>query len=682
MGYRIEKTGRLCTWTAVAAFLMLPSAQASDFAVARLSPRHLKMLAKCEEIHEAGKLAVAYRGILILRRQLGKSNRHPCVEARAAEILIDLNKPMQASVLVAPYLVDRGNYRRLFAETYLAGARAALAQNRFREAIGLYDWIASEENHGDISIQSQAAMGVGRVLAKQNQLPESLNAFKFALNNIAAERAKIRKESEGAELNEGLLLLESELKALAFKTRLIISKRKRQADDEAFKRQVGEAFLLYRAAEKHRRGDKKYDIARQKYALLVKKYPNTVYAKAARLYGPLCLLEKGGLVNAKRAERELISFIDEGASEELYKGEALLWVSRIAIEYRRDPKQASKELKRLDIWIASVRKRIIEGEDRIDGYKGVRNGAAKLSMPPQIQYSKNLWGNTKASKIQFGQLLNRKTSKWYLDDLEARCAMCRGFLYFANAESDLAKIQFDRILNLDPRQSKGAVAWNPNNFTRLQFGTQHGRWIAFPKELKLYSKSQQFLILLADFFYVTERFDRALKIHFDFEAGRYGKMAPGQLDYVWYMQASCIYMMPAKIRSTSMIKSINTLEKILARRDKTWTEPRAAFKLYQISRFLTVKKIVARGDQLLRQLAYQDQHNPYAHEARLLLALDLIEKDRFLEVKKLLLEIPERDSEYRKQADSYLEALDNPDSPLWKFIQKPHPSRREHNKAG
>jgi tetratricopeptide (TPR) repeat protein len=677
MNWSIETNCRIGKWLVIAVILVSSHMLGAQKIASSLSERQQKLLDQCEQLRYAGKPAISLAGLRVLRKQLGSTHRHSRVEAATAEVLIDLKRSREATVLVETYLRDRSKYQRVLAPAYLAGARAAFAQGRLREAIGLYDWIAAEENGGDMVIQLQAVKGVGQVMVNQGQLAEALEAFRFGLSNIAAARARRRKVSEAAELDVELLRLEAELKALVSSIRSVLADRRRRAEEEAFTRRVGAAFILYRDAEKLRRGDRNFKAARQKYIDLAQKFPATVYANAGKLYGAICLLETGGLVNARRAERELEVFVAEAPPIGLYRGEALLWMGRIAVEYRRDPARAARCFKQLDDWIIAVRKRIKAGDDEIDGYQGVKNGAAKLSVPPKQQFSQDLWGNMRATRVQFGQLLNRKTSKWYLDDLEARCATFRGFLYFAGAEGEKAKAQFERILKLDPRQTGGRLAWNPNNFTRLQFGAKYGRLIAFPQELKLYSKPQRFVILLADFYYVTERFDLALKLHRKLQSGYYGKLNRAQLDFVRYMQASCIYMMPVKNRSKAMLRAISLLNQVLEDRDNTWTEPRAAFKIYQISRFMAIKQVVDRGDKLLRQLAFAKQHTPYTNESRLLVALDWIEEDRFDEAIKLLSSIPARDAPYWHQAQSYIKALDDPDSALWTFIQKPHPSKRK-----
>ncbi|MDX1564726.1 MAG: hypothetical protein R3236_04925 [Phycisphaeraceae bacterium] len=123
-------------------------------------------------------------------------------------------------------------------------------------------------------------------------------------------------------------------------------------------------------------------------------------------------------------------------------------------------------------------------------------------------------------------------------------------------------------------------------------------------------------------------------------------------------------------------RAMGLLEKIVERRQGTWAEHRARFKLGRWLRHDDNPATRRRGDRLLETLARSDRHTAYTHEARLVLALDAIDGDAFAKARDLLKRIPAEDVLWHRQARLYLRAMEDPDSRIWTLLNKPHPARR------
>jgi hypothetical protein len=250
----------------------------------------------------------------------------------------------------------------------------------------------------------------------------------------------------------------------------------------------------------------------------------------------------------------------------------------------------------------------------------------------------------KKNPIEPGELVNRKTCPWYLDDLEEQCAKFRGFLSFAAGDGKAAMEQWNRIPKLDSTNSDaGTLATNPNDYQRLKFGAEHGYLVAYPQELDLYDPQQKFVVQLGDFYYVTQQFDKSVELCQRMLKGDriIGRLSSAQQDYPRYVVG-----MNLAYRH-SVDAGLTSLFDVLERRDGTLTEYRAALAIGQMARGSSSVETIKRGWALLEETAASPENNEFVHTARVQLARDyMIYFDRKNDAIRLLRSVPQSSVKY------------------------------------
>jgi len=135
----------------------------------------------------------------------------------------------------------------------------------------------------------------------------------------------------------------------------------------------GEDFVLYREAETLRRDKKNYASALELYRQVIKRFPDTIYAEASRLYEALCAIKMG---KVDEAERSLEAFYRQ-SKYGLYRGEALLELGRIALERKVDPVLARATFDEMDKWLATI-----EDHDKQIPEFAIRESAREVTKAP------------------------------------------------------------------------------------------------------------------------------------------------------------------------------------------------------------------------------------------------------------------------------------------------------------
>jgi len=396
------------------------------------------------------------------------------------------------------------------------------------------------------------------------------------------------------------------------------------------------------------------------------KVDESPYTAASRLYEALCLIELG---KAREAVQRLEAFADEdpatilpttpalstakgGITPEvnpeatpevapainpeaaaptpplLFRGQALLELGRIALEHELDLDRAETYFARLDHWIVKARadNEAWAFNDLLPGIK--KAAKAKTDGPDQEYRKPDFWGNVKKAPIDPGMLVNRKTTPWYLDDLEEDTAKFLGFIQFARGENEKALASFARLLDFDEETRRLERSGQPNNFRRLKLGIEQGYLFAHPEELRLYGERHRLLVLMADALYISEDFDGAAELYTRLIDGRYGELRSDQKDFPLYARAWCIYRGRIFDQQDVIDKVIDEMEKVLARSDGTLTEYRAAYMITRFSKYHPDENRQKRRLDLLVMMAESKADNEWKWKGHINLGLALCRSDK------------------------------------------------------
>jgi len=189
------------------------------------------------------------------------------------------------------------------------------------------------------------------------------------------------------------------------------------------------------------------------------------------------------------------------------------------------------------------------------------------------------------------------------------------------------------------------------NYTRLKWGAEHGYLNAYPEELKHYKNRLRLAVLLADFYYCTQRFDQAEEIARRMLAGEFGKLDVKQDDYPQFLLACCRHWKHDRKAAYLACK------KMLDSKGWTLTQDRAMFMAANLSWYIPEVEIMREGMELLRKMAEAKRDNPYTRRARLLLGLRLMKLGELKEGAKWLARVAGKESGYVFVAQQYLGAL-------------------------
>jgi len=561
------------------------------------------------------------------------------------------------------------------------------------QALRLFDHLAGTTSGEE---QFEAAWRCGRSLALLGRYDDALDAFAFAHHTLRGMHPS-DTPPHLKPLADGLSEDRNRVAYLRDVTR------------------YGLEYLLYRRAQEHRlagRYEKAaagyrqvIDTAQDTMTrLLVEKLSTapgftapdddnaakvdeSPYTAASRLYEALCLIELG---KAREAVQRLEAFADEDPATKLpstpalstakggitpevnpevnpeatpeaapainteaaaptppllFRGQALLELGRIALEHELDLDRAEGYFARLDHWIVKARADN-EAWAFNDLLPGVKKAAKARTDGPDQEYRKpDFWGNVKKAPIDPGMLVNRKTTPWYLDDLEEDTAKFRGFLHFARGDGDKALKQWKRIIALDDEASDGSLASNPNDFTRLKFAAENGYMIAYPQELALYDDRQKVTILMADTAYATRDWQRAEALYQELLGGTHGHLTPSQKDYVHYAIGL------THLRRGDRNKAMTRWAEVFKTREGTWTEWRAAYAYAAQTQWMSDPEQREQGARLLHELANADEANHFVYQARLRIAIDLLENNRPQEAKRWIDRVDEEAGDLHSLAE-------------------------------
>jgi len=549
---------------------------------------------------------------------VGVAERRNRVAALVARVALDSKAPDKALDIVRPYVEPRDAYNPDHADCYLVAGDALLALGKPYDALVIFDWMAGKAEGVPLI---RAAEGCGRALLARKEFQKAIESFRFALGY-----------AQQCAYDQGALI--GRLKGL-------LRDAQRLAEMDLY----GEDFVRYRDAERLRRVGGNHAAAREIYLEIIQKWPETIYAEASRLYAAQCLVAMGKIPEAKQ---ELAAF---RASDPygLYRGEAVLEMGRIALEYDLAPQAARGCFLLLQTWLEEVQDKTPLNIEKL----AVREAAEKVTTPPAQEKYTDFWGNVKKNAIQPGQLVNRKTCPWYLDDLKEQMAMYLGFLAFVEGKKDEALAWYAKILECDPTTRRLDTAGEWNDYSRLKWGAEHGYLYAFPQELALFKDPRHRLgVLLCDFYYVTEQWDKARNLARNILDGKYGWVSGPPHEYVQYIYAAGVFRTQG--REKAVPEYLKVIGPARSGNFRSFTQQRAAYAAANLGRGSSDEKTRQLSRELLVRLVRSPQQTSETYKARIVLAQDLVREKHVAEGLQLLRTFPKDAGDYKALADYYL----------------------------
>jgi hypothetical protein len=496
------------------------------------------------------------------------------VRGRALAILAcyyrTLGKTLNLRKALATVALDEeGRWNFKEPDACLEYARLVFKDDR-RKAAQAFDHLA-EDKRDDQLYRVLAAEAAGDCLLEAHQPATALQAYDFA--------EKVGRHEE--------YLRENPRAALALK-RIAAAKAKarRLADIDKF----GEDFLQYREAEKLRRQDKDCAKALPIYQEMVKRFPGTVFAEAAELYQSYCL---AALDKVDEAEKGAAAFYQKNKFG-LYRGEALLLLGRLAVERRLDPNAGEKWFAEMEKWLGEV-----EAHDATLPNFLIKDAAKPLTEPPASERRTDFWGNINPSQIEPGQLVNRRTCPWYLDDLREQCAIWQGFLLFYAGRHKEALKKWELILKYDSQAAQMQAQGIPNNYSRLKGAADDGYMLAYPQEMQNFQGPQRLAVLVGDLYYGTEKFEWAQQTYQRLLKSGYGKLSPDARDYAQLGYARAVGRERGR---DAILRELPKVWKDNYR--KTFTQRNAKHSYAGHSLYSHDRALIAQAAEIFKELAF------------------------------------------------------------------------------
>ncbi len=500
--------------------------------------------------------------------------------------------------------------------------------------------------------------------------------------------------------------LEGVKKVVGERIRRKLAEARRLWDIERY----GEGWVLYRRAEEKRLKEREYLEALLLYEDLRREHAGGVYAEAAGCYRIKCLLALFDPGNASRAseailrlkeetsrlqaslvrgvgqgippaalremrgellqkssriarmegvpsgprareaaERSALEFLKEDEYG-LYRGEVLVDLAGFAFRMILDPIQSDRLYRRAWEWLQKV-----EELDRDLSAFEVTGKVREVSEPPPCESGKNIFGSFKKAEVLPGMIVNRRTCGWYLDDLREKCALALGFLEFWRGRKKEAMGWYEKLAALDRETRILERGGEPNNYRRLKWGVEHGYLCAFPEVLATMTERQRFVVMVADFLFVTERFGEARELFERLQGMEFGGLKEIGKDYLHYGLADSMYWMGDRNRA------IREFMKALERREGNVMERRAAYAAGNISSFSVGvdEGLKARGMELLRELTFSGIVDEYSCKARIVYGRHLVDRGRREEGLKVLRGMPKGGGAFVEYAADVVKEIEN-----------------------
>jgi tetratricopeptide (TPR) repeat protein len=461
-------------------------------------------------------------------------------------------------------------------ELCLALSRLLAVAGRAPAALAGFDRIG--RGH-DGPPRALAAEGMGDLQAGLKDWPAAVSAYELALKVIAWLKQQSQWQDDIPTL----------LNPLEKRIRDKLAKAKDAWDAERY----GPDFVAYRTARRAEFAGRLPEAA-VRYDLLRREFPGTVYAEAAGLYGPQCLLRlavadgrhltetairdletrldvgqrllrtsdnlpariRAGLADdlagetallaglktlpvGDKAEQRALADLDAFLAESpygLYRGEALQTIGDYHLEEKLDLPNAGRYYREAYKWLDEIRRMaaIALPEPPLV--------AAAVTAPPAAEKRIVGWtGWAEPTPIDPGALVNRRNCPWYLAALRGRNGRMLSLCFFIEGDLEQAQKAARAILLYDPVERHFADLGRPNAHARLQSGFDRGWLRTPPEELALFKDRQRVATLLGDFYYEIEDEPKTLRVRRNLAVGVYGRLDRSRFASANYRLAEILY---------------------------------------------------------------------------------------------------------------------------------------------
>ncbi len=188
----------------------------------------------------------------------------------------------------------------------------------------------------------------------------------------------------------------------------------------------------------------------------------------------------------------------------------------------------------------------------------------------------------------------------------------------------------------------------------MKWGLEHGFLYAYPQELAQYQGRQRFAVLLADYFYVTQKFAKAGEVADRLVKGDCGELGEGARQYPRFLSATSTYWMRgAEAAAAEYLKMVQEVPSLKGK-DVSFTIDRAAYSAGNTGLTSSTEVGRKKAMDLLQELAFSGRENEFVFKARIAYGVALIESGKREEGKNILESFPDSAGEYRAIAQEYV----------------------------
>ena len=428
--------------------------------------------------------------------KLKSLSRRDTAEGRKATLILarhyrEAGDTTSALPILARYnAFDRKLLTRENLVLFFEQARCQAASGDVARANRLLDF-AAECTEGYLHALSIA--GQGDALQDANELKSAVASYKGALSYGDAYYKPKKGESVDKELVAGHENWPPTRRLIAARLAALEKRPKKPAPPPEPIDPIYEAYIHARKLENNGKNTQ----AVAAYESLFRAYADHICGQAAGLYKEALALRMGD----QKAVSRLENFVKTDPNG-LYRGEALLLLAEAKLE--RDPEGATLAFRRCLDWC--------ERAGTLPQHAISRNmpaSVAKKSKPPAESraISKDQQVYTVIFKPEV--IANRDTTGFYLRDLRRECHYYLGLLAFHRKAYQDAAQYFKKASLLDPVMTSYEKTRGATIIRRLEAACRIKFMVAEPEQLARIPTRNQLPLLLADFYLLTDRYEKA-----------------------------------------------------------------------------------------------------------------------------------------------------------------------------